>query len=210
MQAIRGKTALLCDADGTLWDSQPLHLAAWREVFQRAGISHEVTQSDILGIAVSDFLKKFGLPTEYARKKKERLLQLAGVVTPRLYPNVENTLRILSQHLTLAMVSNCEPDLVQVMRRRYPVLGLFNEFVLEGNYLHAKPDPEPYLNCLARLGIPAGQAIAVEDSPSGLLSAWRAGCTVVAVATTTAVQELRPAHFVINDFGGLIDLVRTL
>lgn len=34
-----------------------------------------------------------------------------------------------------------------------------------------KPDPEPYLEGMRRLGVMAGEAIAVEDSPAGIRSA---------------------------------------
>ena len=48
-----------------------------------------------------------------------------------------------------------------------------------------KPDPEIYLRSLEALGLTAGEALAVEDSPTGILSAKRAGLTVLA---------LRPRH----------------
>ena len=48
-----------------------------------------------------------------------------------------------------------------------------------------KPSPEIYLRTLEVLGLSADEALAVEDSPTGILSAKRAGLTVLA---------LRPRH----------------
>jgi HAD superfamily hydrolase (TIGR01509 family) len=46
---------------------------------------------------------------------------------------------------------------------------------------HGKPGPEPYLRAAALLGVPIGGCLAVEDSPTGALSAERAGASVLVV-----------------------------
>lgn len=43
-----------------------------------------------------------------------------------------------------------------------------------------KPDPEVFVNVLAVLGVPARQAVAIEDSPGGVAAARAARCPVVA------------------------------
>ena len=45
-----------------------------------------------------------------------------------------------------------------------------------------KPEPEGYLTAAARLGVPAGRCVVVEDSASGARAGRAAGCTVVGVA----------------------------
>jgi beta-phosphoglucomutase-like phosphatase (HAD superfamily) len=44
-----------------------------------------------------------------------------------------------------------------------------------------KPDPELYLSACAGLGVPASQAIALEDSPNGVAAAKNAGMYCVAI-----------------------------
>ena len=44
-----------------------------------------------------------------------------------------------------------------------------------------KPDPELYLSACQGLGVPASQAIALEDSPNGVAAAKNAGMYVVAI-----------------------------
>ncbi len=53
----------------------------------------------------------------------------------------------------------------------------------------AKPDPEGYRLALARLKLPAGEVVALEDSPSGLAAARGAGVRVVAVGHRRAAGE---------------------
>jgi HAD superfamily hydrolase (TIGR01509 family) len=50
-----------------------------------------------------------------------------------------------------------------------------------------KPLPEPYLRAARLLGVDPGDCVAVEDSPTGAVSAEAAGCTVLVVPSETAV-----------------------
>jgi HAD superfamily hydrolase (TIGR01509 family) len=53
-----------------------------------------------------------------------------------------------------------------------------------------KPDPSPYLQAMAALGVDAGQCVVVEDSLSGVAAGLAAG---VAVLGVPAVQEIAAA-----------------
>ena len=44
-----------------------------------------------------------------------------------------------------------------------------------------KPEPEIYLYGAASLGLPPENCLALEDSPAGILSAYRAGCMPIMV-----------------------------
>ena len=57
-----------------------------------------------------------------------------------------------------------------------------------------KPAPDLYLRAAAGLGLPAGDCLALEDSPSGIESARAAGCLVLAVAHSLPERELGRAH----------------
>jgi beta-phosphoglucomutase-like phosphatase (HAD superfamily) len=55
-------------------------------------------------------------------------------------------------------------------------------FLCRGNEVAAhKPTPDVYLLALARLGLPAGQAVAVEDTPHGVTAAQAAGLRCIAI-----------------------------
>lgn len=63
-------------------------------------------------------------------------------------------------------------------------LNLYHRFarVVQGSDVPTcKPEPEIYLYGAAQLGVPAENCIALEDSPAGILSAWRAGCMPIMV-----------------------------
>ena len=64
----------------------------------------------------------------------------------------------------------------------------------------AKPDPAVYLHCLTHLGIAADEAVAIEDSESGLQSAVRAGLPcIVTPGANTLGQDYEGALAVIAD-----------
>ena len=58
-----------------------------------------------------------------------------------------------------------------------------------------KPDPEPYLQALELLGVAAGEAVAIEDSPAGVAAAHAAGLFCIAVpCSMTAGMDFSAAH----------------
>ncbi len=61
---------------------------------------------------------------------------------------------------------------------------------------NGKPDPECYRLGVRKLGLGnelAGRVLVLEDAPAGIRAGKAAGCKVLAVATTHAVEELREA-----------------
>ena len=74
------------------------------------------------------------------------------------------------------------------------VLGInqaFHTIVLADDCQAGKPDPEPYQVALQNLGITAQQAIALEDSPSGIRAAVGAGISTIGITSTHEPQVLQ-------------------
>lgn len=57
----------------------------------------------------------------------------------------------------------------------------FDEIVCGPMVANGKPEPDIYLEAAKRLQLPVKQCMALEDSPNGILSAYRAGCIPVMV-----------------------------
>lgn len=87
--------------------------------------------------------------------------------------------------LKIGIASSSDPKAIAALVQAAGV-GKLVDSQISGEQCKAhKPDPEIYLRSLEALGLAAGEALAVEDSPTGILSAKRAGLTVLA---------LRPRH----------------
>lgn len=85
-------------------------------------------------------------------------------------------------------------------------LGLADRFgtlVIGGELEHGKPHPLPYLTALEWLGAKAQDAVAFEDSASGVRSASSAGIFTFGMLTALDEEQLREAgaKAVIRDFG---------
>lgn len=75
-------------------------------------------------------------------------------------------------------------------------LGLtsfFEALVIGAECERAKPHPEPYLRGLAALGVSAADAIAFEDSPSGMAAAVAAGLPTFGLLTSQTREALDAA-----------------
>jgi len=86
---------------------------------------------------------------------------------------------------------------LEVMKLAQPKNLVTAEDVLRG-----KPDPACYLLGHSKLGLPRDEPILVlEDAPAGVRAGKAAGFSVVALATTHAVEQLREAgaHWIVRD-----------
>jgi beta-phosphoglucomutase-like phosphatase (HAD superfamily) len=65
-----------------------------------------------------------------------------------------------------------------------------------------KPDPAPYEAALEALGISNDEALAFEDSPSGIASSVAAGVPTVGIASTQEPEDLEEhgVELVVRDF----------
>jgi len=75
----------------------------------------------------------------------------------------------------------------------------FDAMVTYEDVTRLKPDPEPYLRAMAKLGAMPEQTLVFEDSTNGLNSAKAAGALAVGVKTGSAGQKLDIADVVLDD-----------
>ena len=85
----------------------------------------------------------------------------------------------------IGIASSSDPKAIAALVQAAGVEALVDSQISGDQCKAHNPDPEIYLRSLTALGLTAGEALAVEDSPTGILSAKRAGLTVLA---------LRPRH----------------
>ena len=190
--------ALLFDLDGTLVDTDRLHEQAWLDGLARYHIQgdHRFYQTQISGGLNPEIMRRL-LPqlsqaeAEFFLQQKEaRFRELATEVQP--LPG----LKMLwdwaqGQGLRRALVSNAPRENARHLLER---LGLdFDCTVLSEDLPAGKPDPLPYLTALQQLGIAPLEALAFEDSPSGVRSAVGAAIRTVALTTGHPPHALQQA-----------------
>lgn len=117
-----------------------------------------------------------------------------------LDPQVLPLFRMLKERgLKIGIASSSDPKAIAALIQAAGAEELVDSRISGEQCRAHKPDPEIYLRSLDALGLTVSEALAVEDSPTGILSAKRAGLTVLA---------LRPRHGELMDqsaASGVID-----
>ena len=180
--------ALLFDLDGTLADTDRLHEQAWLEALGPYGIEadHHFYQTQISGGVNPEIAARIlphlslGEAKAFLDDKEQRFRELATALQPM--PGLHRLLHWAKEHsLKLALVSNAPRENAQYMLE---LLGLeFPLKILSDDLGVGKPDPLPYRVALERLGLETKEALAFEDSPTGVRSAKGAGIATIAITS---------------------------
>ncbi len=181
--------AVLFDFDGVIADTENVHVAAWQRTLGLMGWD-EPDEACARAVEVDDrvFLAEVfarrkierGDVDGWARRKQELTLRLLADA-PRVYPGVVGLVDRLRGRTRLAIVSTTWRANVEAVLGAAGLLGAFEFTVGKEDVEATKPDPEGYRRALARLGLPASDVVALEDSPTGLAAARGAGLRAVAI-----------------------------
>jgi len=189
--------ALIFDMDGTLVHSDPTHLEAFAEILGPEGIviDEELYRSAIIG-RTNEAIFASLLPhrtieehEDFADRKEEAFRRRALDLKP-----LEGLLDVLdwadAHGIRIALVTNAP---VLNATHMLDVLGIAERFSVKitiEEVERGKPDPLPYLTALERLGLGPEEALAFEDSPSGMRAAKGAGLFSFGVHTGLAADEM--------------------
>jgi HAD superfamily hydrolase (TIGR01509 family) len=175
---IRG---LIFDCDGTLVDSMPSHLEAWKEAIESFGGTYDaefffskkgMRDADIVG----KFNRHYGTALDSARVvrvKDELFMQRINDVRP-LSPVVDVVRRYHSL-LPMAVASGGGKEIVE---RELQVVGighLFDAILTANDPFKPKPSPDLFLEAARKIGVQPSLCQAFEDGDIGLQAAKSAG-----------------------------------
>ncbi|MGO0633659.1 HAD family hydrolase [Pseudomonas sp. SAR267] len=215
-------TALLFDLDGTLTDTDTLHLQAFRQLLHDHDgreLTQEQFDAQVSGRANGElFAELFPLAGASERKAlADRKEALFRDLSPALQP-MPGLLRLMDHARTcnigMCVVTNAPRLNAEHMLKAMGLGDRFEHVLVAEELERAKPDPLPYLAGLQRLEAVAGEALAFEDSLPGVTAASGAGIFTVGVATTQTPERLLAAgaKLVVQDFNDpqLWELIETM
>ncbi len=206
---MRANYALLFDLDGTLLDTDALHIGAYNELLSRweRSVTLDYYKTQVMGFPNDDIMQRLfpdatrSERTALADRKEELFRSRLSHLEP-----TRGVLRLLDwaeeRHYSMAVVTNAPPANAARMLDGLGISARFQEIIIGETLPHGKPHPLPYQTALARLGVPPWRAIAFEDSASGVKSASDAGIFTVGLTTSLDAQALRScgARETIRDF----------
>lgn len=209
--------AVLFDLDGTVVDSEPLWADAMRLIAADLGgtLTEEVlarTTGLSVPASVDLMLAELGSDRPPAEVIRQLLERAAEVFAQELMwqPGAQELVDALrADGVTTALVTSSPRIVVDVAMER---LGAhrFDLSVCGDEVAAAKPDPTPYLLAMQRLGRPADECLAVEDSPSGTEAAVAAGIPVLVVPSEVPVPEGPGRVFAASLLEATVDELRHL
>jgi HAD superfamily hydrolase (TIGR01509 family) len=192
--------ALLFDLDGTLAETDSLHLPTWVHALEPYGVEvdEEFYRDKISGRSTAETVRELlpdltdveGRSIGDAKEAsfRERASELEPL--PGLVDFVE---RGRMRGMRIALVTNAPEENVEAILLALKLRAFFDVVVLADEVEAVKPDPAPYRAALEKTGVPAEEALAFEDSISGISSSVAAGVPTVGIASSQEPQKLLAA-----------------
>jgi HAD superfamily hydrolase (TIGR01509 family) len=181
--------AILWDNDGVLVNTEYLFYEANREMFLPHGI--ELSESHFYDWYLADNCGAWHLLAERGMDQQEmaamrtardtRHSARLASLSPLAIPGIEQVLERFSGRVPMGIVTGSSREHFDIIHSPLGLLRHFHFVVTAEDYVHSKPSPEPYLLGLEKLGLPASDCLAIEDSPRGLQAALAAGLRCIAI-----------------------------
>jgi len=190
--------ALLFDIDGTLADTDPLHLAAFNDVLGPHGheFDHARFGKELQGFSNASIGERFLAHEAPERRavildEKERIFR--ELVSGQIQP-VPGLMALLDQAdragVPMVAVTNAPRPNAELLLSGLGIAHRFRGVVIGDELAHGKPHPLPYLEGLRLAGASARAALAFEDSRSGIQSATAAGIATIGMRTGLGHADL--------------------
>jgi len=179
------------DMDGLLLDTETLWHEAEVELFERHG--GEFTWEDKLAVIGTShaftaryFADRLGKPHERGIALVDEMIGLMHARVQRAVQARPGALELLKglremDDVRLGLASNSPRLLVDTALASAGMTHGFDAIVTADDVAHPKPAPDIYLLVCERLGVSPSDAIALEDSASGVAAAKSAGLTCIGV-----------------------------
>ncbi|HTL87786.1 MAG TPA: HAD-IA family hydrolase [Leptolyngbya sp.] len=190
-------SAILYDLDGTIAETDPLHFIVWQECLREyeIEITEAIYQQRMSGQTnlpiVIDFLPHLTAAEGEAlgEQKEARFRELAAQLQPTA--GLQTVIDWGKQHgLKQAIVTNAPSKNVYHILQALKLDQMFDLVVIADDLGIWKPDPAPYAHALKEFGVQPEQAIAFEDSISGVRSAISAKIPTIGITSGQTPETL--------------------
>ena len=185
--------AFLFDMNGTMINDMSYHEKAWFDILNedlKANMTMAQVKSHMYGKNEELFERVFGNDLYSAEDvaswslKKEQRYQQDFLPHLKLIDGLDQFLSHARDHeVKMAIGTAASPFNVEYVLNHIPVKSYFDAVITADDVPVSKPNPDVFLLCADRLGIPYAECLVFEDSPKGVEAAQNAGMKAVVIKT---------------------------
>lgn len=179
--------ALIFDCDGTLVDSMPLHMKAWKEAFKQFDEKYNeeflfslkgMKETEIIDLYNQSFGTSIDREKIVTAKHNYFINHLNEVKPIRIVVDVAKS---FYGKVPLAVVSGSVSKIVYAELKAAEIFELF-QFILTANDPYKpKPDPEIFFAAASKINVNPEFCLVFEDGDAGLEAALKAGMKTIDV-----------------------------
>jgi HAD superfamily hydrolase (TIGR01509 family) len=198
--------ALLFDIDGTLTDTDALHLEAFNKVLGPHGhvFDHARFSNELQGFSNASIAERFlaSEPVErqaaiLGEKEKTFRMLVAGRIQP--LPGLLELLALADRaNVPMVAVTNAPRLNAEMLLAGLGIAERFKVLVIGDELAQGKPHPMPYLEGLRAVDAAPETSVAFEDSRSGVRSASSAGIATIGIRTSLSHADMVAAGAVMT------------
>jgi len=197
----KNKSAILFDMDGVLYDSMPNHSKAWSQAMARFGMHmspHDVYMNE--GATGHDTVMRISLRDRGYEATQGEIDDIYGykaslfrsMPEARVMPGAQEVFRKANAAglKILIVTGSGQKNLIERVQKDFEGYITRDRMVTAFEVTRGKPYPDPYLKGLEIAGVPATEAVVVENAPLGIRAAVAAGIDTIAVNTGPLEDEI--------------------
>ncbi len=205
---------IIFDLDGTLVNSEPLHMEAWLQVLANHGLNFDeawfeqwIGKSDrhLAESVVKEYTLEVALTT--LQQTKGRTYHQIASERAAFFPQVEKYILQLRKQMLLGIATNSSKQDTSAVFSRLPLPEYVSAIVTADDVEQLKPAPDMYLLAAEKIGLNVDEGVAIEDSPAGLQAAKSAGLFTLAVTNSQPAENLQVADLIFDSTAAAIEWV---
>lgn len=181
---------VLFDMDGVVLDTEKLYTRFWQEAAQELG--YPMTREHALGmrslsreIGERQLKAYLGDSVDYYQVRDKRIELMNAFIEEygvEIKLGICELLSFLKEKgIKTAIATSSPVDRTKKYLSQVELVDEFDELISGHMVERGKPEPDIYLYAASKLGLKPEECMVLEDSPTGILAAYRAGCIPVMV-----------------------------
>jgi len=197
--------SIIFDLDGVLVDTKQIHYKALNKAFDKCKIKHQIDYNDHLkifdGLPTTEKLKILNKKKIIPKNKFKKIIEYKNFYTnleiskTKFDKKVYEIFKSFSKNYKLAIASNAVRETLNICIKKLKIKNFLSFSISNKEILNAKPHPEIYLRCFVEMGLKPSEALIVEDSHAGRISALESGAHLLPVKELDTVNKKRINYY---------------